>query len=658
MNRALLLIAAAMAPAHANPLLTESKLPYHLPPFADIKDEHFAPAFERGMAEHMAEIDAIANNPAKPTFDNTIVALERAGELLGRARRVFNILNGALTNSALQKLDSDFAPRFARHNDSIQLNGKLFARIREVHGQMDALKLDTEARRLVKEYFDDAVRRGANLSDPDKERLKSINAELARLTSKFRQNVLAEVNASAVKTSSGVVKLENTTGQPALASIESAETRRMIMEASLARGTRGNEYDNRAVVVAIARKRAELAQLLGFPSFAALQLKQQTAATPEAVDALLSRIAGPAVANARREAAEMAKMADAPIAAGDWAFHAAKLRRARFALDEAATKPYYEIRRVLVDGVFFAASKLYGLQFRERRDLKGYSPDMYVFEVFNADGSALGLFLGDFYARPNKRGGAWANAYVPQSGLTGHKPVIGNHLNVAKPAAGPTLLTRGEANTMFHEFGHALHFLFGAVKYPGIAGVPRDFVEFPSQVNEMWATWPEVLENFAKHHQTGAPMPKDLLAKVLAADNFQQGYHTTEMVGASILDMAWHRLKPEEVPDDAVAFEASVLRKHGLDFALVPPRYRSTYFSHVFAGGYAAGYYSYLWSEVLDADTVEWFKQNGGLNRASGDRFRRMLLSRGGSEEAMDLYRAFRGGDPDPGPFLKRRALQ
>ena len=672
----------AAAGMTANPLLTESPLPYQLPPFEQIRNEHFAPAFDRGMAEQLAEVKAIAERKAKPTFANTIEALECSGVLLGRARRAFGILNGSLTNPELDQLDSQYAPKFAAHGDAIQLNAALFARIQAIYEQRAKLKLDAESKHLVERYYDDFVRSGAKLSEADKAKLRTINADLARVQAQFRQNVLKEVNASAVPvatreelrglseseikaamTSDGKysLRLSNTSGQPVLDALEDAAVRQRVMAASLARGMRGNDFDNRAVVTAIARRRAELAALLGFPNFAAYQLKEQTAGNVEAVNKMLGRIAPAAVANARKEAGEMQQLSGSkPLTAADWSHYGEKVRVAKYAFDESQLQPYYELRRVLVDGVFFAATKLYGITFKERKDLKGYTPDMMVFEVFNADGSALGLFLGDFYARPNKRGGAWANAYVPQSKLRGWQPVIGNHQNVPKPPDGqPTLLTQDHVRTLFHEFGHALHGLFSSVKYPRFAGtsVPRDFVEFPSQVNEMWAAWPEVFRNYAVHYQTGAPMPKELLDKVQAAEQFHQGYKTTEAVAASIVDQAWHQLKPEEIPDDAVAFEAGVLKKHGLDFAAVPPRYRSTYFSHVFGGGYAAGYYSYLWSEVLDADTVEWFKQNGGLKRENGDRFRDRLLSRGGSKEAMDLYRDFRGADPDAKPFLRRRAL-
>ncbi|HEY0947569.1 MAG TPA: M3 family metallopeptidase [Opitutaceae bacterium] len=683
---------ALAAGAAANPLLTPSPLPYQLPPFAEIKDEHFAPAFEQGMAEELREVDAIAGDRNAPTFENTIVALERSGELLARTNRAFGILTGSLTNPELQQLEKALAPKLAAHRDAIRLNAALFARIQDLRDTQASLGLDAESAYLLDRYYKDFVRAGARLSDADKAKLKAMNAELATLSTQFSQNLLQETNASAVlvdtrdelagltesqiaaaaaaaKTAGHegkfLLRLLNTSGQPPLASLQNRAVRERLMAASLARSNHGGEFDNRAVITQLAKLRAERAALLGFPSHAALQLEEQTAGSVETVNRLLAQLAPPAVANARREAADMQALIEREggrfaLAAHDWDYYAEKVRQARYAFDEAELKPYFELRRVLVDGVFFAATRLYGITFKERPDLKGYSPDMMVFEVFDVDGSPLALFLGDFYARPNKRGGAWANAYVPQSHLLGRKPVIGNHLNIPKPPAGePTLLTPDEVETLFHEFGHALHGMFSNVKYPRFAGtsVPRDFVEFPSQVNEMWADWPEVLQHYARHYQTGEPMPAALLEKKLAAATFNQGFRTTEQLAATILDQAWHQLAPAEVPDDVLAFEAAVLKKYGVDFAPVPPRYRSTYFSHVFSGGYSAGYYSYLWSEVLDADSVEWFKANGGLTRANGDHFRRTLLSRGGSAEAMTLFRDFRGAGPDIQPLLERRGL-
>lgn len=686
--------AAESTPAMTNnPLLTASPLPYQLPPFEQIKDEHFAPAFEQGMAEELEEVGAIAGNTAAPTFDNTIVALERSGEMLERANRAFGILTGALTNPNLQKLETLMSPKFAAHRDSIRLNPALFARIAALYDARASLALDPESDRLLERYYKDFVRSGAKLSESDKLKLKVLNAELAKLSTQFSQNVLKEINASAVIVDTReelaglsdaaitaaaaaakaaghegkfAIRLTNTTGQPPLASLQNRAVRERIMAASLARGSRGGDYDNRAIVSSVARLRAERALLLGYPTHADYQIEEQTAGNVATVNRLLAQLAPPAVANARREAADMQAIIDAEkggftLGAADWAYYTEKVRAARYAFDENELRPYYEIRNVLVNGVFYAATRLYGITFKERPDLRGYSPDMYVFEVFNADGSPLALFLGDFYARPNKRGGAWANAYVPQNGLTGALPVIGNHLNIPKPPEGqPTLMTHDEVNTMFHEFGHALHGMFSKVKYPRFSGtsVPRDFVEFPSQVNEMWAVWPEILRNYAKHYQTGEPIPAALLAKVEAASKFNQGFATTELVAANLIDQAWHQLTPGQVPDadGVLAFEAAALKKGGADFAPVPPRYRSTYYSHIM-GGYSAGYYSYFWSEVLDADTVRWFKSNGGLTRANGDRFRDLLLSRGGSRDAKQMFRDFTGHEPDIKPLLARRGL-
>ena len=675
-----------------NPLLVSSPLPYQLPPFAKIREEHFEPALAQGMAEHLAEVAAITGNAEPEGFENTVVALERAGQLLARTNRAFGILTNSLTNEELQRIESSVAPKLAAHADAIRLDAALFTRIRTLSERRAELGLDAEQLRLLERYYKDFVLAGAALGDTEKARLKELNAELAELSTRFSQAVLKEVNASAVicetreelrglpaaaigaaaalaaslgEEGKFAIRLTNTSGQPPLKKLEDRGLRQRVMEASLARGGLGGEFDVRETVKGIVRKRAEKARLLGFATHADLQLEDQTARTVETVNALLARLARPAVANARREAAEMQALVDAEsggfeLASWDWDFYSERLRQSRYTFDEGQLRPYYEMRRVLIDGVFFAATKLYGITFVERPDLDGYSPEMLVFEVFDRDGSALGLFLGDFYARPNKRGGAWANAYVPQSALMGTKPVIGNHLNIPKPPEGePTLLTHAEVQTMFHEFGHALHGLFSAVRYPRFAGtsVPRDFVEYPSQVNEMWAAWPEVFANYAKHYQTGEPMPAELLAKVEAASQFNEGFRTTELLAAAILDQAWHQLTPDDIPGDVLAFEAEALARHGVDFPLVPPRYRTTYFSHVFSGGYSAGYYSYIWSEVLDADSVEYFRENGGLTRENGDRFRETVLSRGGSVEAMEMYRAFRGREPDIEPLLRRRGL-
>jgi peptidyl-dipeptidase Dcp len=481
-------------------------------------------------------------------------------------------------------------------------------------------------------------------------------------------NQMASVTAAAKaeqKEGKFVIQMQNTTGQPLLGSLQNRQLRERIMQTSLARNSHGGEFDTRDIVLRTAQLRAEKAKLLGYANWAAYQLEDQTAHDVPTVNKLLSDLAPPAVANAKGEAADMQKIVDQEkggfeIASWDWPFYSEKVRKARYAFDESELRPYYELNHVILDGVFFAAGKLYGLTFKERHDIPVYQPDVRVFEVYDRDGKPLALFLGDYYARSSKRGGAWMNAYVQQSDLFATKPVVANHLNIPKPPPGePTLLTHDEVRTAFHEFGHALHGMFSNIKYPRFSGtsVPRDFVEYPSQVNEMWATWPEVLKNYAKHYKTGEPIPQALLDKVMAAEKFNQGYKTTEYLSASLLDQAWHQLNPPDVPKDAVAFEAEALHKAGVDFPPVPPRYRSFYFSHAFAGGYSAGYYSYLWSEVLDADTVEWFKEHGGLKRENGDRFRAMLLSRGGSADALGLFKNFVGRDPYVEPLLKRRGL-
>lgn len=686
--------AGASTPMTANPLLAPSALPYQLPPFELIKDEHFVPAFEFGMAEELREVESVATNSAAPTFENTIVALERRGETLNRAQRAFSILKSSLTNPAIEKIDAEMSPRFAAHEDAIKLNHALFIRVKALHERRASLGLDAESLRLLERYYKDFVRAGAQLPESAKSVLKALNADLASLSTQFGQNLLKETNASAVlvdtreelagldeaaitaaasaAASAGhsgkfLIRLTNTSGQPPLAELTNRAVREKIMAASLARGSRGGEFDNRAIAARMTKLRAERAALLGYPHHAAYQLEEQTIGGVDRLNRLLAEAAPLAVANARREAADMQQLVDAAgaghaIAACDWSHYSEKVRRARYDFDENELRPYYEMKRVLEDGVFFAATKLYGITFKPRPDLKGYTDDMVVYEVFDHDGSPLALLVADLYARPNKRGGAWMNAYVPQNGLTGAKPAIGIHQNIAKPPAGqPTLLTHDEVNTLFHEFGHALHGMFSAVKYPRFSGttVPRDFVEFPSQVNEMWATWPEILKNYAKHHETGAPIPQALLDKIEAADKFNQGFATTEYLAATLIDQAWHQIKAGEVPDTngVLDFEAAALRKVGLDFAPVPPRYRTTYFQHIFVHAYSAGYYSYFWSEVLDAQTVAWIKTHGGLTRANGDRFRSALLSRGGSREALDLFRDFTGSEPDIRPLFVRRGL-
>jgi len=690
--------AATQAAEQANPFFAESPLPLHYPQFDKIKDSDFAPAFDAGMAQQIEEVEAIANNPAAPTFDNTLVALENSGAVLDRATTVFFSLSGADTNDARKQLQADYSAKFAAHRDAISLNGKLFERIKALYDKRDTLGLDAEGLRLVEKYHDNFVRAGAELPDADKAKLKEINAELANLGTKFSQNVLAEVNAAYivvddVKQLDGlsaeqvaaaaeaakarkldgkyVIALLNTTGQPALSNLTNRELRRRIFEASVARGSKGGEYDNTALVSRIMTLRAEKAALMGFANYAAYSLGNQTAKTPEAVNAMLGQLAPAAVANARREAADLQAMIDAEQkAAGqptfelqpwDWAYYSEKVRQAKYDFDESQLKPYFELKNVLENGVFFAAGKEYGLSFKQRTDLPVYHDDVSVYDVFDADGSQLAIFIFDPYARQSKRGGAWMNSYVSQSALTGNKPVVANHLNIPKPPAGkPTLLTWDEVTTTFHEFGHALHGMFSNVKYPYFSGtaVPRDFVEFPSQVNEMWADEPSILANYATHYQSGAAMPQALLDKVVAAAKFNQGFATTEYLGAAMLDQRWHQIGVEQVPapKDVLAFEHEALVKDGIYYAPVPPRYRTTYFSHIM-GGYSAGYYAYIWSEVLDANTQKWFRDHGGLSRANGDHFRKTLLSRGGSVDAMELFRNFAGHEPQIEPLLEKRGL-
>ncbi len=677
-----------------NPFFTESTLPYGLPHFDLIEDGHYRAAFERGMAEQLEEIEAIASSSEPATFENTLVPIERSGRLLDRVARVFFSLSSADTNDEINAIRAEMAPKLAAHSDQILLNADLFARVDTLYESRNDLGLSPEEVRLVEQYRRDFTRAGALLSESEKDRMREINAELASLSAAFSENTLDEVNASAVVVDSAeelaglsegeiaaaaeaakardlegkyVIALLNTSGQPALSSLEDRALRERIMKTSLARGSRGGEHDNREAVVRIAALRAERAALLGYPHHAAFILEEQTAQTIEAVNGRLSGLTPRAVANARREADDLAELArsegaDIEIAAWDWSYYSEKLRAQRFSFDASELRPYFEMDGVLVNGVFFAANQLFGLTFEERPELPVYHPDVRIWEVFEEDGSPLGLFIGDFYARPSKRGGAWMNAYVSQSGLLGTQPVVANHLNVPKPPEGePTLLTFDEVITLFHEFGHALHGLFSNVRYPYFAGtsVPRDFVEYPSQVNEMWATWPEVLRNYAVHHETGEPIPGDLLDRVLSARTFNQGFATTEYLAATLLDLAWHQLGVGETPDadGVLAFEEAALEKAGIAFAPVPPRYRTTYFSHIWSSGYSAGYYSYIWSEVLDADSVEWFRENDGLLRENGDHFRETLLSKGGSIEAMDLFRTFRGRDPEVEPLLRRRGL-
>jgi peptidyl-dipeptidase Dcp len=668
-----------------NPLLTPSELPFGLPPFADMTDTHYAEAVDAGLAEHLAEIQSIVDNAEPATFENTALAMERSGGLLQRASASFFTLVSADASDAIRDLETELSPRFAAHQDAVYLNRGLYERFADI----DTEGLDAESGRLVEEYLKEFRQSGIQLDDSGQEKLKSLNAELSRLGTEFGQRVkeamksaalllddagdLAGLPADEIANAAEAARVAGHEGkflltliqpsnQPALAALENREVRRRLYEASIARGSSGGSLDVLDLVKSMVRLRAEKADLLGFANYAELVVDRQTAPDFEAVRTMLNRLAPPAVRNADAEAAALAESAGHPLEAWDWSYYSAKVRLERYAVDEQAIRPYFELDRVLVDGVFFAATSLYGITFQERKDLAGYHPDVRLWEVRNEDGTELGLFLGDYYTRESKRGGAWMNSLVEQSDLLGAKPVVINNLNISKPPAGePTLLTLDEVRTTFHEFGHALHGLFSRVTYPRFSGtnVPRDFVEYPSQVNEMWIMWPEVLANYARHHATGGPLPQDTIDRLNESRLWGEGFATTEYLGAALLDLAWHVLDAGSVPQDALEFEAKALAAAGVAHALIPPRYRTGYFQHIFAGdGYAAGYYSYIWSEVLDAETVDWFSENGGLTRANGDRFRTELLSRGNSRDPLESFRTLRGRDAALEPLLKRRGLE
>ncbi|WP_116198455.1 M3 family metallopeptidase [Amycolatopsis circi] len=675
-----------------NPFAVPSELPYELPPFDRIADEHYRPAFEAGLAEHAADVERIADDPAEPTFENTIAALERAGALLTRVSGTFFNISGSNATDEVQEIQAELAPKLAAHADAIHLNPRLFARIEALYQKRAELGLSPEALRLLERRYTDFSRAGAGLPEDDQAKLRALNEQLSTLQTRFSQNLLRDTNelavvlddaaelaglgesaiAAAAQTAAErgldgkyVLTLTLPTAQAAVASLENRAVRERLFTASVSRGNRGNAYDNNAIVEEVTRLRAERAALLGYPNHAAYVIADETAKTVEAAGGLLERLAPVAVANARTEAAELQKLLEADVPGAtlqpwDWAFYAAKVERERFQLDTAALRPYFELDRVLHDGVFAAANRLYGLTFTERNDLPKYHPQVRIFEVFDADGSGLGLFLMDYYTRDSKRGGAWMNNFVDQSRLLGRRTVVVNVLNVTKPREGePTLLSLDEVRTAFHEFGHALHSLLSGVEFPTFTGtnVPRDFVEYPSQVNEMWMFWPEILANYAKHHETGEPLPAGQVELLEAAQQYGEGFRTTEYLAAALLDLAWHRLGPDDRVEDVQRFEAEALEKAGVALESVPPRYRTTYFNHVFAGGYSAGYYSYIWSEVLDADTVEWFTENGGLKRENGDHFRSTLLGLGGSVDPMEAFASFRGRAPEIEPLLKRRGL-
>jgi peptidyl-dipeptidase Dcp len=683
-----------------NPFSRPSTLAYQLPPFDRVSNADYRPAFDEGMRQQRAEVLQIVQNPAQPDFQNTIIALERSGQMLSRVSSVFFNLNASNTDAQMQEIDSEIAPKLQAHEDAVFLDPALFVRVSAVYQRRAGLQLDSESLQLLERYYIEFVRAGARLADNDKARLRDINGELSSLTTQFKQNVLkATKNAAVVVDSSAeldglsavqvgaaasaaearglagkwVIALQNTTNQPPLAQLKNRALRERVYQASAARGLGSDaDSDNTAIIAKIVRLRAERAALLGYPNHAAYQLEDESAANPAAVRRILTELAPVALSRARLDAADMQKLIDAEAAAGrtasfelqpwDWAFYSEKLRTARFDFDQAQVKPYFELDHVLRDGVFHAAQELYGLEFRERHDLPVYHPDVRVFEVFDADGTPLALFLGDYFARDNKQGGAWMNNFVRQSKLFGLKPVVANNTNIPKPQPGqPTLLTFEEVITLFHEFGHAIHGMLSDVQYAMLSGtaLPRDFVEYPSQYNEMWAREPAVLAHYARHYQTGEPMPQALLAKVLAAQKFDQGYATTEYLAAALLDQSWHGITVEQAPGagDVAAFEAAALRADGIDYAAVPPRYHSTYFSHIFAGGYSAGYYAYLWSEVLARDTGQWMHARGGMTRANGDRLRQKVLSRGRTGDPQTMFRDFYGGPPDIAPLLEYRGL-
>ncbi len=672
-----------------NPFLTRgtpAPLPYGLPPFAEIRTEHYAPAFEQGMAEQLSEVAAITADPAPPSFTGTVIALERSGTLLRRVENVFFNQAGADTTPEIQALEARYRPRLAAHRDAILLDRELFARLDAVFAARDTLGLDPAARRLLERYHTDFVRAGARLAPDEQKRLRALNEELARLATEFEQNLFADTRAATLffddpaelaglspdavaaaaegaaalgQEGRYALRLRLFTHQSELAYLDDPGVRERLFTASVGRGL----HSNREVVVRIARLRAERAALLGRPSHAAHVVADMTAGTVEAVAALLDRLIPPAVANAEREADELRRAAGRRLEPWDWSYYAEKVRAARYDVDLAALRPYFELERVLADGVFHAAHLVYGLRFTPRPDLAGYHPDVRVFEVTEEDGGPVGLFLGDFFARGSKRGGAWMNELVGQSRLLGQRPVVVNNLNIAKPPAGePALLTLDEVRTLFHEFGHALHGLLSDVEHPYFSGtrVPRDVVEYPSQVNESWMFHPQVLPRYARHHETGEPLPEQVPERLARARRFGEGFRTAEYLAAAALDWAWHTIGRDDDPGDPAVFEAAALTAAGIALPLVPPRYRSTYFAHAFAWDYSAGYYSYIWSEVLDADTVDWFRsreQEGRPLRESGELFRREVLSRGGSEDLMECFRRVTGRDPRIEPLLTRRGL-
>jgi len=674
-----------------NPFATASPLFDQAPPFDRIRNADFQPAIEEGMRLQLVEVAAIAADTAAPTFENTFIALERSGTLLQRVNNVFSALTSANTNDTLQQVQEAVAPKLAAHRDAIFLNDTLFQRVRSVYDRRAELGLDSLQRFLVERYYRDFVRAGALLPDSDKTRLRALNQEEATLETDFEQRLLAATKAAAIVvddstqldglsageigaaaqaatdrglTGKWLLALRNTTQQPAQASLRSRELRERLFRASTTRAMLGDSNDTREIILRLAQLRPERARLLGFPSLAAYVLDEQMAKTPENAIRLLTDLATPATAKARGEVTAMQRVIDArpdgfALAPWDWQYYAEQVRVAQYALDEEQIKPYFEMDRVLRDGVFYMANQLYGLAITERRDLPVYHPDVRVYEVFDADSSSIGLFYADYYKRDNKQGGAWSGSFVDGSSLLGTRPVIFNVCNFTKPAAGqPALLSWDDVETMFHEFGHGLHGLLNAVPYPRLANnVPTDFVEVPSQFHEHWALYPSVFAHYARHYQTGEPMPQALVQKITRARTFNQGFTTTEYVAASLLDLAWHALPAGERQANVDSFEAAALRRYQVDLPEVPPRYRTNYFAHIWQSGYSATYYAYIWSEVIDSDAYAWFLGRGGLTRANGQRFRDMILARAGSADAGAMYRAFRGRDAVVGPLLENRGL-
>ncbi len=676
-----------------NPFYTPSTLPFEAPDFDAISDEHYKPALLAGMEQEMGEIEEIAANPEPPTFENTIVAMERSGQLLDRVRRVFSNMNSAHTNETIQQIQSEMAPRFAEHSDNIRLNADLFERVRTLYDRKDELDLTEAEEKLLRDNYRSFVRSGALLGLMEQERIREINAELSSLSTEFQQKLLEMTRERAViiddeseleglsrdriaaakeaaedrgHEGKYLLSITNTTRVPVLTSLKNRDVRRRVWEASAHRGIgEDGSIDTRPIVLRLAELRAERAQLLGYENFATFALEPQTAENPDNVIDMLTDLIPAVKANTGREA-EMIRQKmledgiDDQVRPWDWEYYAERVRESEYDIDDAEIRPYFELDRVLKDGVFYAMNRLYGITFEERFDLPVYHDDVRVFDVFDHDGEQLGLFYADYFARDSKRGGAWMSSYVGQSHLLDKKPVVVNVLNIAKPAEGePALITFDNVTTLFHEMGHGVHGLFSDVKYPSQAmtAVPRDFVEFPSTFEEDWAIHPEVLANYAIHYETGERIPQDLLDRIIAARAFNQGFETQEYVAATMIDKEWHLLTPDEIPDDVMEFENFALAKYNLDYEPVPPRYKSPYFAHIFSGGYSANYYAYIWSEILAADAFAYMKERGGLTRENGDHYRETILSRGGSREAMDLYMDFRGEEPGVDALLRRRGL-